>query len=397
MATVLIAWELGGGLNHLARAAALAREFTDQGERVFVVLRSLQNSQLFAWPDGARLLQAPIAGVTRPLPDPCNYAEILFSCGYHDATTLAGMVIGWSSLIDLIQPDVVVADHAPTASLVARLADIPLARMGSGFFAPPAVSPFPVFRTWAAVDGERLKAVESQVLGAINGVAQSCAVVFDHVAQALHPDLDLITCWPELDHYAGMRPEGSAEFVGPERMTTPGPPLQWPRQGSRRVLAYLNAGYPGFERVVRGLKQADVATVAFLLDAEPEKMLGLEAGNFSVRQQLFDPWDALRACDALVCHAGNGTVATALEAGKPVLMLPYTTEQFIYAGRVQQAGAGLRLDEAQVASDFDGCLEQFLSSAGYGLSAQALAETQGSQGDAIGQAVEKIRALLRRS
>jgi UDP:flavonoid glycosyltransferase YjiC (YdhE family) len=394
MAKIFIAWELGGGLNHIARAAALARGFAALGDQVFVALNSLRHSGLMAWPDGTLLLQAPIASGTHALPDVSNHAEILFSCGYHDAASLASMVVGWSSLIDLVEPDVLIADHAPTASLVARLAEVPLVRMGSGFFAPPAMTPFPVFRTWKTADIERLKTVEERVLSAINSVAQTCSRKFDRVAQAIQPDLDLVTCWPELDHYAGMRDANTVEFIGPERITTDGAALAWPSMGGPRILAYLHAGYSGFGRVFQGLCQTDAATVAFILGDSPATLPPADPKRVAIRRQLFDPWAALESCDVLVCHANNGMVATALEAGKPVLMLPYTTEQFIYADRVQQTGAGLRLDEAQVSADFESHLQAFLSSPIYGEKARALAAKHGCRGDAIPRAVNKIRALI---
>ena len=369
---VFIAWELGGGLGHIMQAAALAHGFVAQGCEVFVALRELGLSGLASWPAGCHLLQAPLADQTKTLDNLCNYADILFACGYHDAASLKSLVIAWSNLFDLIDPALVVSDHAPTASLVAKLAEVPLVRIGNGFFAPPAQTPFPVFRHHPAPNLERNRWVDAQVLGAINLVAGSCGHQFDTIAQALQPDLDLITAWPELDHYADQRRPGSAHFLGHPRITAPGASVQWPEQGRVRVLAYLKANYSGFGAVIAALQQADVATVAYVLGQPAAPIPASSSNNFLLRNELFDPWPAAQASDVVLCHASSGVTAAALAAGKPVLMLPYIMEQDLCAQRIEAIGAGLRLEEATVKLNFASDLQRFLSNPAYTENAQAL-------------------------
>jgi UDP:flavonoid glycosyltransferase YjiC (YdhE family) len=52
---------------------------------------------------------------------------------------------------------------------------------------------------------------------------------------------------------------------------------------------------------------------------------------------------AMAACDALIHHGGQGTSLTALEAGRPQLVLPQFDDQLDNADAVVRAGAGLRL------------------------------------------------------
>ncbi len=403
---VLIAWELGGGLGHIMPAAALANRFAAQGCEVFVVLRELGLSRLAAWPAACHLLQAPVASQTRALDNLCNYADILFACGYHDADSLTSLVVAWSNLMDLIAPALVISDHAPTASLVANLAEIPLVRIGSGFSAPPAQTPFPIFRHNPAPNLERNLWVHDQVLSAINHVAGSCAREFKTISHALQPGLDLITTWPELDHYADQRRPGSAEFVGHQRISTAGAALQWPDEGEVRVLAYLKADYSGFGNVVTALQQADVSTVAYVLGQPPAPIPGGECKNFSYRTELFDPWPAASDCDIVVCHAGSGITAAALQAGKPMLMLPYIVEQDVCASRIEQLGAGLRLDEATVKANFADQLREFLCTPAYAENARALAAKHQhfGSGDAVTRSVAmamdhlaQTKAALRQS
>jgi UDP:flavonoid glycosyltransferase YjiC (YdhE family) len=48
-------------------------------------------------------------------------------------------------------------------------------------------------------------------------------------------------------------------------------------------------------------------------------------------------------CDAVICHAGHGTLARALACGRPVLACPVAGDMNENAARVDWAGAGVRL------------------------------------------------------
>jgi len=53
---------------------------------------------------------------------------------------------------------------------------------------------------------------------------------------------------------------------------------------------------------------------------------------------------ALDACDVVVCHGGNNTVTEALSAGIPVLVSPFSTDQFAGAADLIDAGLGSAID-----------------------------------------------------
>jgi zeaxanthin glucosyltransferase len=60
---------------------------------------------------------------------------------------------------------------------------------------------------------------------------------------------------------------------------------------------------------------------------------------------------ALRACDLVICHAGNNTVMEALTAGLPVVALPFSTDQFAVAADLVSAGLGAALDPNRATTD----------------------------------------------
>lgn len=60
---------------------------------------------------------------------------------------------------------------------------------------------------------------------------------------------------------------------------------------------------------------------------------------------------ALAACDIVVCHGGNNTVTEALTAGLPVLVAPFSTDQFAGAEDLRRAGLGDAVDPATTTAD----------------------------------------------
>lgn len=62
---------------------------------------------------------------------------------------------------------------------------------------------------------------------------------------------------------------------------------------------------------------------------------------YTIRDQMSIPHDWLfPRCAAVVHHGGAGTTAAGLRAGSPSIIVPYFTDQFLYAKRVEELGAG---------------------------------------------------------
>jgi hypothetical protein len=118
VATVLFAWESGGGLGHLLQMRPLAEGLVRRGHKVYVSLRHLSGAAAEAFGSiGVRFRQAPFkSDGPRPARRTENFADVLAATAWGDARELFILAYAWRGLIEDIRPDLIVFDHAATAS-----------------------------------------------------------------------------------------------------------------------------------------------------------------------------------------------------------------------------------------------------------------------------------------
>jgi 3-hydroxyisobutyrate dehydrogenase-like beta-hydroxyacid dehydrogenase len=166
MATVLMTWELGGGLGHTTLLAPIAKRLLKRGHRVVAALRDLSRAEAVMGRIGVELLQAPVK--TRRRVDgvrlPHTFAHILDHVGFADAQELSGMVQAWGNLYSMIRPDLIVFDHSPTAMVAARGFAARRVAIGTGFTCPTDEYPLPNLRTSRRPDPDKLRADENRIL-----------------------------------------------------------------------------------------------------------------------------------------------------------------------------------------------------------------------------------------
>jgi len=145
MARFLYAWELGSNLGHLATFEPVAQQLRQDGHHVTFAVRETHACATFL-DDRFAWLQAPRFDGSTGMAAPASYADILAGVGYADPAALMGLVVAWRTLLQLARPQLVFADHAPTAILAARTLGIPVMLFGPGFTMPPLRSPVPAMR-----------------------------------------------------------------------------------------------------------------------------------------------------------------------------------------------------------------------------------------------------------
>lgn len=334
MAHVVMCWELGGDLGHVARLRPLAEALSSRGHRVSFILRETVAAERLLDPGRYSWLQAPLQAV--PVSPACvptrNLPHILYNVGFHTEQALLGRMRAWRNLYATLKPDLLVFDHSPTALLAAR--GLPLRRivLGTGFGVPPQVSPLPAFE--AADPPAAADRVEQEILDRANSALHTFGQApLTRFADLYEADASLLFTLPELDHYPG-RAEG--DYWGPPLQDGAEAPL-WPEGSGKRIFAYLKP-FKTLSALLETLRQAGLPTLIYTSQGQlpPETPAHI--------RHTAKPVDLTRVAqesDLMICHAGHGTVSAALLGGKPLLLLPLNIEQRMLAARVHEAGIGL--------------------------------------------------------
>jgi hypothetical protein len=144
---LLLAWETGANLGHIVPLAIIAKQFQADGGDCVVAARDLASAHIALQGTGIRLIQAPCWPEHFHIGNEdgqAGYLDILALLGFADPGKLIPMMQAWDCLLDLIQPDVVIADHAPALLPLLNMRGIAALAIGNGFTLPPLVpEPFP--------------------------------------------------------------------------------------------------------------------------------------------------------------------------------------------------------------------------------------------------------------
>ena len=374
MAHILLAWELGANLGHATRLRSIALALKACGHRVSFALRDVVSTRGLLGPELGPTLQAPLRLDATPR-TAWSLADVLLTCGYDTQQSLDGLASAWRQLIELTGCDLVLADHAPTALLAARLAGKPALHVGQGFSIPPRQSPLPIFRDWAAVSPSHAAESDALALTHVNGVLQAHGrPALPQLCDLFYPEQTWLLTWPELDQCAGAG-RAVAEYRGPDCEFQPGVAPHWPASPGPRVFAYLRASHPDHAEVLRALHQRRLPTVCFFPDRARSKAAAFESPHINCSEQPLDLQQVMAGCALVVCHAGQATVAQALRAGVPCLLLPTQSEQFLLARQAERCGAGINVASRAQPFDYGELLAELSAPKGrYTLAAQAMTD-----------------------
>ncbi|MCE3262688.1 MAG: hypothetical protein K0R43_1767 [Pseudoduganella sp.] len=334
-----LAWELGGDSAHPGRMRVLTQALLGRGHMVSLSVRDLGAARRLLGDLDVTVLQAPL-WLHGSGHHAASLAEIMLAAGYHEAQALDGLVRGWRGQLELLLPDVLVAEFAPTALLAARTLDIPAAAIGAAFTVPPAGQPLPNFRPWEAVDLARLAAAELHVLKVMNTVlVHYGGVPYAQAADSLLGREHLLCAWPELDHYG--RPAASEQWFGPAFVAPPGEAPQWPPGQGHQVFVYLRQEHPAHAAVLHALVMEGCRVLCYQPEVAAGAVPPVHATSLAWARGPVDMAAVLSQARLCVCQAGEGTVAQSLLAAVPMLLLPTKLERYLLAQRLEAAGVAI--------------------------------------------------------
>ena len=377
MATILFAWELGGDYGHLSRLLPVALELARRGHTPVFAVRDLMGAEAILAPHDIRVFQAPLwLGQVTNLPEPISYAEMLMRFGFLNARALTGICRAWRHLVDAIQPDLLVLDHAPTALLATRGLGLARVNFGDGFCIPPAARPIPHFRWWQRENMARLADSEAHALTTANAVLLALhAPPLLGLADLAACDDTLMCTFAALDHYGdrdGSR--GPQDYLGPVFSLGQGADVTWPQTDGPKIFAYLKGGYPGLENILAALHGLQASVLAHVAGVARQTVQRFSSQRMAVSGEPLSMAQASAGCDLALCHGGGGTTAAMLLAGKPLMLFPMHMEQTMTARRLMALGAATSV-APEATAQLPRLLKKMLADAAPRQAAQAFAQS----------------------
>lgn len=316
--TVLLAWELGGGLGHIQKLVPVARALAKHGLRPVFAVRDISRTRPLLQELGFDVLQAPdfAPAAKQPTGFVASYSDILGRMGFDSVDRVESMLEAWQGVLDRVHPDLIVCDHSPALCLTAAGA-IPTVVVGNGFCVPPTrFAQFPKL-----LPDKPLEYPESQLLAVIQTIQRSRQRPIPATLPGLFAEAScFVTAFPELDPYLDERSE---PVVGPlEAIGTPSLP---PEKTS--YFAYLDAEHPGVDRILTGLSLSGYTGRAYLRNLSPEQRPTWQRPGLEILPRPLPLPDALRDASVIIHHASGGTAQHALAVGRPQLVFPTHLEQ----------------------------------------------------------------------
>ncbi|MBN8980655.1 MAG: glycosyl transferase [Rhizobiales bacterium] len=334
MKTVLLAWELGGGFGHIAGLRRYAARFARHGVRMVAVLRNPDAARGLA-DLGVEILQAPpwpeksLSAKQRAALSSATMGDSLASAGFADAAALDGLLTRWRGIFQRVRPDLVVADYAPAASLLAR-GRVPLMIVGNGYTVPPSeMIHFPLLqRTVApAWDEMRLLTIVNKATVA-HGIAP-----LERLPQLFSADDYLVETFPLLDPHDLQR---TSPADGPAFDSAP----VAKRGNADKILVYLAPGYPLRRDTLHGLLPFAQQMQIYAPNLSAFWRMRLKFSGADIHNTPLDLADALASARLVIHFGGGGLASHAMAAGVPQLVLASQIEQELNGQALARAGIG---------------------------------------------------------
>ncbi len=350
---VLFAWEVGRNFGHVTKLVEVARPLAKRKAELFFALQNPAVIKPFSEGLKYKVLQAPYYPVQPPAPGSKRgpsliYPDDLRPCGYDRPAELAGLIEAWRGLYELVKPDVLVVQAAPTALLAARGFKFKKAAFGAGYDVPPLATPMPPLRYWEKIDEEVMARHEEMVLNNVNEALVLAGIPkIKKFADALKVDAEFLTTFEELDHYPDRASftKSKPKYCGPFYSIDGGEEVDWKKESGKRIFGYIRPETMPFKPCIEALRglpdDYDVIIAAPGIPPGLKKQIekpGLRIFNGAIRLDKL-----IGKCDLGICHGSSGISAAFALNGVPQLLLPGHIEQLMCSRAIgrNKAGRGL--------------------------------------------------------
>lgn len=262
-------------------------------------------------------------------------------------------------ILDDVEPDVILADQiAYGATLALRALEQPYASLlpGHPTALPASGETFgvpPYFPAVLDLSSDELASLRTLCTRVADRFAREYAAALAHLNPSLVPPANPFAAaspWLTMVSYpaelarrrelaAAVRYVGSCARRGRADPRLEREVAALPRPRIYVALGtFMSAREDVLVRIADAFRDEPVSLIVASGQTEPGA-LDLEERRHLVRSHLPQA-DVLPHCDLVVCHGGNNTVTESLEAGVPLLVAPFASDQFAGAADVCRAGVG---------------------------------------------------------
>ncbi len=261
-------------------------------------------------------------------------------------------------LVREFTPDVVVADILTLApALAAELEGVRVAtliphvdpRPAPGFapYSAGARLPRTAFgrRLWARTDGLMARGLEYGRCELNETRRRLGLSPLEHVHGGISRELVIVGTFPQLEYPRPDGPPPGTTAVGPLQWEPPTEEVELPPGAGPLVVVAPSTSQDPEHRLLRaaleGLADAPIRVLATWNRRRPIPAVAVPPNTRLVEWLSYAR--TMPHCDAVVCHAGHGTIMRALAGGCVVVAAPAAGDMNENAARVDWAGAGVRI------------------------------------------------------
>ena len=338
MARILFGSEFGANLGHIYPMLRLADQLRGRGQHeIIFAVRSLTQAAAKIHTRGYPVIQGPY-WLPPPAPElngqpTARYTDVLARQGFGFPGILTSMTQGWKDLVDVVKPDLVIADHSPGLSFATR-GRVPMVNFGNGFTLPPSnVKTFPFM-----LQGTKPLMSETDLLGVFNKVAETVQLKrLDYLPQIFDTEKQYVVTVPELDPYARVRGGG---WVGPlEDHVDPCPPAANPH-----IFLYMAHRAKGAEKIVEAVRLSKIPATLFVRDAPENFYQKYDSDLMKMLRQPADFKEVIPASSLVIHSGGGGTATTCLLSGRPQVIAPTHLETSLSCRLLQARGVAQQVN-----------------------------------------------------
>jgi len=352
MGNILVGYEYGAGMGHIARILPIAKALSKRDHEVVIFLFNHQECAKII--SSERMPVIPVMNMITRIPElgypphSHSYSDSIAVTGGYYPENLFTVTLSWKTIFDIYKPDLIVCDHSPNCCLAA-FDRIPVVLIGDGFTLPPVHEPtFPVYHGASPIiDTDRLLE-NMRIVQKRHGhkIPQTITEPFRTAAR-------LFCTLPELDHYQQMR-----------RDTVIGPPpndlLEPANQPTApRWFAYLKASFTITGTILESLCDVKIPGEVYISGLTTEMEACLKRSNIVVHHEPPPMNEILPHVSVVLHHGGNGVSCAALSVGRPQIVVPMYQETQLTGERLRRIGVGhiLTMEDVQFGNVRNSLLE----------------------------------------